>query len=983
MLESTILQNEEIKNNWDETNNLLQALIAQWQESTLEPVLVAQITNDNQNTEMIVWGLKELQPALLEVVQAIKEMPQVEIPEQREVDFTETNTLLTNVLEELKKKEEIEFEMDEETRLQLKWDKGDKWDKGNNGLDWLDGDTPKVDYDKIVKKTLKELPKEDITPEIVKQIKKLNKDKDSKIVLELSDIRWGKEIIKEVKNMWFWSGGQEYRIDGVKKAANASVLNLKAWTGITLIGSPTSDGADITITSDASGSQNLQQVTDEWNTTTNDIIVPDEVYWAWWNGSMEVPTKNALYDKIETLGSGAAIWGAITSGTAWSVLYVNPNAILAQDNQNFNFNNTEKRLSLFSSLWSEVVTNGTFTGNANGWTVPSGMAYSSNSVSKTWNGTGSLTQSLSVSTRREYLLTYTITNWTVGAITPSFGTSSWTAVWANGTYTERFIASWNSISIVFTPTNTARFTIDSVSIKPLTGNSQKTNLNTGGLSIEGSWSNGSPWTTRGQTFNNDGSYTWTDYLFSGVLRGATGANSSGGYDMYTSGGNGVAFYNWNAGLTSNSLYSYNYSGYFYHSSNISAWGYWQFAGSVGAGTGAFTTPTSTLQSAGSTALKVKRLTASGNLDSTASHWLLDATTAAACTGTPSISTCSSYTWAWQAVCESHLPCAWNAGYSCSAFDNEYWMGTCSGTSGCTVVTAACSGANNTDQSTCENQDDAYGGSCSWDTTTCPSYTDTASCNAVTGCTATEWNACSGFDDNYGGCTGQTGCTWSGGGYDCSLSDGTDQWTCEWNAGCTWNSGDSTCSGTCSGSYFSSCDGNLCAWNYNTGSCSGTYWTSCSGTVLCSSYGSSWPCGWEAGCTWSSVLNAQLPDGETCADRTYWIKNDASGGADAIILPYSGQTIEKTTSLTLNNYQDAVHIAYFKQTYDCSLYLSAGACTPTGCTANYSYCSWNSGDNTCSGNAVCVGIGDQGTCEWQSYFSGCSGTEVIAKNWYVF
>lgn len=34
------------------------------------------------------------------------------------------------------------------------------------------------------------------------------------------------------------------------------------------------------------------------------ITVPDEAYGAGWNGSTEVPTKNAVYDKIETLGGG-------------------------------------------------------------------------------------------------------------------------------------------------------------------------------------------------------------------------------------------------------------------------------------------------------------------------------------------------------------------------------------------------------------------------------------------------------------------------------------------------------------------------------------------------------------------------------------------------------------------------------------------------------------------------------------------------------
>lgn len=41
-------------------------------------------------------------------------------------------------------------------------------------------------------------------------------------------------------------------------------------------------------------------------TLTGDLIVPDEAYDATaWNGSLEVPTKNAVRDKIESLGSGA------------------------------------------------------------------------------------------------------------------------------------------------------------------------------------------------------------------------------------------------------------------------------------------------------------------------------------------------------------------------------------------------------------------------------------------------------------------------------------------------------------------------------------------------------------------------------------------------------------------------------------------------------------------------------------------------------
>jgi hypothetical protein len=41
------------------------------------------------------------------------------------------------------------------------------------------------------------------------------------------------------------------------------------------------------------------------DTMTGALNVPDQAYGASWNGSTQVPTKNAIYDKIETLGSGA------------------------------------------------------------------------------------------------------------------------------------------------------------------------------------------------------------------------------------------------------------------------------------------------------------------------------------------------------------------------------------------------------------------------------------------------------------------------------------------------------------------------------------------------------------------------------------------------------------------------------------------------------------------------------------------------------
>lgn len=48
------------------------------------------------------------------------------------------------------------------------------------------------------------------------------------------------------------------------------------------------------------------QISASGATLTKDLSVPDEVYGAGWNGSLEVPTKNALWDKIETLSGGGA-----------------------------------------------------------------------------------------------------------------------------------------------------------------------------------------------------------------------------------------------------------------------------------------------------------------------------------------------------------------------------------------------------------------------------------------------------------------------------------------------------------------------------------------------------------------------------------------------------------------------------------------------------------------------------------------------------
>ena len=52
-------------------------------------------------------------------------------------------------------------------------------------------------------------------------------------------------------------------------------------------------------------------------TFTSDPVIPDEAYGAGWNGSLEPPTKNAVYDKIETIGGGSITGSGTTNEIAY------------------------------------------------------------------------------------------------------------------------------------------------------------------------------------------------------------------------------------------------------------------------------------------------------------------------------------------------------------------------------------------------------------------------------------------------------------------------------------------------------------------------------------------------------------------------------------------------------------------------------------------------------------------------------------------
>lgn len=115
---------------------------------------------------------------------------------------------------------------------------------------------------------------------------------------------------------------------------------------------------------------------------------------------------------------------------------------------------------------TNYVTNGTFTGNANSWTVGSGWAYNANAVDKSSDGTATLSQATTITPKAglTYEVTYTISNWTVGDITVGFGggTAATRTNVGNGTFTDIIVATADTGSLTFTPSNTARYTIDTV-----------------------------------------------------------------------------------------------------------------------------------------------------------------------------------------------------------------------------------------------------------------------------------------------------------------------------------------------------------------------------------------------------------------------------------------------------------------------------------------------------------------------------------------
>lgn len=123
-----------------------------------------------------------------------------------------------------------------------------------------------------------------------------------------------------------------------------------------------------------------------------------------------------------------------------------------------------------TELFATLVTNGTFTGNANGWTLGADWAYSANNVRvNSAGGAGTLSQAFKLEKGKTYRLIFVVGGFAAGSVTPSVGGVAGTARVANGTYVEYFYVPADSTAgVVFTPNaGAADLTVDTVSVQEL------------------------------------------------------------------------------------------------------------------------------------------------------------------------------------------------------------------------------------------------------------------------------------------------------------------------------------------------------------------------------------------------------------------------------------------------------------------------------------------------------------------------------------
>lgn len=127
-----------------------------------------------------------------------------------------------------------------------------------------------------------------------------------------------------------------------------------------------------------------------------------------------------------------------------------------------------------STLGSNGVSNGDFSNGSTGWTLGTGWSVSSGIASVVAPGAVTdLSQSITLTAGRTYLITVTISNWVAGSITPRF-TSGTSVVGSNfpasnGTFTQTLTAVAGNAGVTFRASGTAQLSVDNIQVQELLG----------------------------------------------------------------------------------------------------------------------------------------------------------------------------------------------------------------------------------------------------------------------------------------------------------------------------------------------------------------------------------------------------------------------------------------------------------------------------------------------------------------------------------
>jgi hypothetical protein len=813
-------------------------------------------------------------------------------------------------------------------------ERGEKGEKGQDGLNGLDGENGKDGKDG--------------SPDTGEQI--VAKINSQKTEIELERIKGLKRMLDELQSrppVEIHHGGMG-GASGIREIRAGSGISVTKINEIYTISNTQSGAVWGSITGDISNQTDLIALLDAKVPTSRTISTTSPLSGGGdlsANRTLSISQSNASTDGYLSSTDWNTFNNKLTksSFTRGSVLFRGASEI-SEDNQNFNWDDTNDILRISSTFGSEVISNGTFTGNAAGWTLNTGWTYGSNKVTHSSNGTGSLAQSLaSGELGAMYRVTFEILDYTTGTITVAFGgVTVASGLNANGVYTYD-VRPTTTAGFSISPSNTARLAIDNVSVKKYDGSILAGGVQAAGQSyfqrkvtITQNASNGQPGTVDHLEFiNTSGGNTHIPFKYGSSIKSAWSHSSDGNVILRTTGVGG--FYHYGGSTDINGVFLITQLS---NQGVVSTGGY--FSEKVTAGY-ASTAAASTHNIRGSSAAEVRYIFSSGETLGHETFVFADTTFASSCSGTPSTA-CSSH--ANEAACiarDSHGGCVWTGG-NCSDYNGTDSSTCTSGHTGCTWETASCGGF---DQSTCESTS-----GCSWGAT----------------------GDCGAFGDQ-GSCEG-AGCSWN---YSDCGSNFFDEESCNAQSGCSWNGS------SCEGQYDTSCSGsyNVCSGSYDTGNCTGT-WGACSGTPTCTGIDDSVSCGGETGCTWGSSMTINMPDITTVFDsadvaRHYYIKK-VRGSGDVVLDAYGSDLFDNGTgTLTISTTNNGTHLLGFKNVEPCDQYDD----TRSTCLSK-SGCFWTSDDgcDEYTDEGSCTGAG----CTWDGadcYKSTgvCTGSFANGYRWF--